>query len=377
LLNRALLNTVPATAAVTRLEEQLGVSDGRPAQRFTLTRTPVYYQPASGEPDLELDVVESEQSRPWQRVEDFYRQERDSEVFVLDETSGGVTFGDGVHGRIPVAGARIIARRYRYGGGSIGNAGEGSVTKLKSVLPSVDSVTNLRAAVGGKDAEALEETKLRASHELRARDRAVSAEDFALLARQTPGVAIQRAYALARKRINPDQTLGDADGAVTVVILPVNDEPTPQPSEAQLKAVCDYLNPRRLITTELYVTGPRYQKINSLQAEIRADANADLKAVTDSAITALLDYFHPLHGGEDGTGWPFGDDIYFGNVYQLLLAVTGVRRVVSLNMALEADVAGGDTTDVACSDTIAIPEGQLIQLPRSVIDLKVVYDNYR
>jgi len=316
-------------------------------------------------------VVESGESKPWQRVEDFYRQTPDSEVYVLDETRGVITFGDGVHGRIPVAGAQVIARRYRYGGGAQGNAGENSVTKLKIVLPSVDSVTNLRGAVGGQDAEALDETKLRAAHELKSRDRAVSADDFALLAKQTPGVAIQRAYALARKKVNEDQTLSEVDGAVTVVILPYNDEETPQPNEAQLKAVCEYLNPRRLITTELYVTGPNYKKIKALNAEIRVDSNADLKEVTDAAFDDLLTYFHPLKGGEAGKGWPFGDDIYFGNVYQRLLMLSGVRRVVSLSIEME------DSSQVAGTDTIEIPEGHLVHLPRSVINLKVVYDNYR
>jgi hypothetical protein len=375
LINRFLLNTVSATAAVTRLEESLGRSDGRPAQRFNLKRTPVYFDPKYDppRPDLTLEVIEPGDEREWDRVDDFYRAAADSRVYQLNESSGTIIFGDGEHGRIPVAGAQIVARRYRYGGGALGNAGAGSVTKLKSVLPSVDSVTNLRATSGGKNAESSVNTKLRAAHDFKSRERAVTAEDFALLAKQTPHVAIQRAYALARRKVTADQTIVEADGAVTVIILPYNKQAEPQPSEAQLKAVGAYLNPRRLITTALYVTGPHYQKIKALKAQIRVDQSADRKAISEAAKKTLSTYFHPLHGGEKGDGWPFGQDIYYGNVYKSLLDLDGVRRVINLDISLEGDGApkGND------GDTIAIDEGALVHLDQRVIDLEVVYDNHR
>lgn len=371
LLTRFLLNTVPATEAVTRLEEVLGNSNGRPAQTFTVKRTPVFYDPQTGAPDLILEIEEGGVTTTWQRVDDFFAQGRDAEVFLLDPTTGGITLGDGVRGRIPGAGALINVKRYRYGGGQDGNAGPGALAKLKSALREVDSVSNLRSASGGSDAESLDNTLLRAPHDLRARDRAVSAEDFALLASQTPGVAIHRAYALARRRLQaPDQPPVEAAGAVTVVVLPINDHPTPQPSEAQIRAVCAHLDPRRLITTELYVTGPRYVEVTRIAAELRVARDGELKAVTDAAVATLLDYFHPLHGGDAGEGWPFGGDIYLGNVYDRLLSVTGVSRALKLELSLR-DVSA----DPACPDLLPIAEGYLIHLPQAVIDLQVVYDN--
>lgn len=371
LLNNFLLNTVPATAAVTRLEESLGTSDGRPDQEFTLARTPVWFDPETEAPDLELEVVESGEARAWTRVDDFFRQGREAEVYLLDPATGTVRFGDAKHGRIPVAGAEIVVRRYRYGGGTAGNAGAGAVSKLRSALPKVDSVTNLRAAVGGADAEPLEEVKLRAPRDLRTRDRAVTAEDFAHLALKTPGVALHRAFALARTRLGDDGTTleRDAGGSVTVVVLPDNaDQETPQPSEAQIREVCDHLNRRRLVTTELWVTGPRYIRVEALEATLRTSEDADLREVEDGAYDGLLTFFHPLWGGEDGKGWPFGTDIYLGNVYDRLLAVGGVRRVVSLDIRLEG------APERTHPDALPVPDGHLVHLPRAVIDLNVGYD---
>jgi len=369
LLNGFYLNTVPATAAVTRIEETLGTSDGRPAQRFTLARRPVYVSPDQGAPDILLEIVEAGRSTAWTRVSDFYGADSHAEVYQLEESTGTVIFGDGIYGRIPVAGASIVARRYRYGGGAQGNVGENTVTRLRTSLSAVDSVTNKRAAAGGSAVETVEHAKLRAPHDLKTRDRAVTAEDFAILAQQTPGVPVHTAYALARRALGPDRvSIVMREGAVTVVILPANPrQEAPQPSEAQLDAVCAYLNQRRLITTELHVTGPRYLSVESLTLTVRALQSADLQQVSDDIYSQLLTYFHPLHGGEDGRGWPFGEDVYLGNIYECLLRVDGVKRVVRLKVKLAGQ-------DVDCEDVLEVPEGHLLHLSRDAIQLQVSYD---
>jgi baseplate J-like protein len=375
---RLLHNTVGATAAVTRFEEVLGTSNGLANQTFRLSRTPVVVDMSQQPPvpDLTIEVRPDTDDVPCVAVTDFFGQDADSSVYVLDASTGTITFGDGLHGRIPLAGGRIVAARYRYGGGAAGNAGPGTITALKSSVPNVDSVTNFRAAAGGADAESLDEAKLRAPHDLRHRERAVTAEDFADLARQTPGVRIQRAFALPLTRAermegsSPPQfeLVKDVPGAVTVVALPENKEETPQPTEDQLRLVCEHLNGRRLITTELYVTGPRYVLVTELAVEVFVRRQADLKAVHDALTSRLLEYFHPLRGGEDGRGWPFGQDIFFGHVYRQVLAVADVTRAQCLAIR---PAAGGE----ACDDYISIPDGALVHMPGSALNLQVSYDS--
>ena len=381
-ISQFLLNTVAATAAVTRTEEVLGASDGRPSQAFKLRRSPVLVLPdaATGELIPQLDLVVTELSLPelWARVDDFYGVGPDEAAYQLDVATGVVTFGDGLHGRIPVAGAQVKALWYRSGGAQVANVGPGTIKTLKSAQPAVDSVTNVRAAAGGADAEALSEVLLRAPHDLRMRDRAVTAQDFAELALQTPGVRIQRAYALPLTSVDFDAMPGpqprprprlrpNTPGAVTVVILPATEDATPQPTEDQLRLVCSHLNSRRLITTELYVIGPRYLTINQLQAEVLVSRKLDLKAVGDALTQCMLDYFHPLYGGEDGLGWPFGQSVYFAHVYRQLLNVAGVTRVLCLSMQAANGIA-------VCSDVLPVNEGELVYLPSSALDLKVSYD---
>lgn len=364
------LNTVPATQAATRLDERLGRSNGRPGQVFRLRKTPVLIDPLTGVPDLKLTLTETDANGAavWTRVNSLFGADRTSPVYLLDPTAGTVTFGDGRTGLIPVAETEIVASRYRYGGGAIGNVAPDTITKLKGRVAGVKAVTNPRAAADGKDAETLDEAKLRAPQDLRTRNRAVSREDFAYLARETPKAAIHKAYALPR-RVPTKTGFDEKDGAVTVVVLPANDQEKPDPSEAQLRAVCAFLEPRRLITTELHVTGPRYTTIGSLAARLTVLPGFDLRAVREAAMAALKGFLHPLTGGSDGTGWPFGEDIFHADLYDRLLAIDGVRRVSGLVLALSDEA---DTDPLA--DVTALPEGHLPYLPRASIDLKVSYD---
>ena len=52
----------------------------------------------------------------WERVRAIADAPPDAGVFTLDETTGVIAFGDGVHGRVPERGSSISAR-YRAGGG--------------------------------------------------------------------------------------------------------------------------------------------------------------------------------------------------------------------------------------------------------------------
>lgn len=362
------LNTVPATQAATRLDDRLGRSNARPAQVFTLPKTPVLIDPATGEPDIELQILEDGQPPDWVRVEDFHASGPEDPHYLLDPATGRITLGDGRRGRIPVADSQVTAVRYRVGGGAIGNVGANLVTKIKGRLRGVKGVTNLRPAHDGSNAEPLDEVRLRAPHDLRTRDRAVSGQDFADLAMQTPGVALHKAFALPRKAVAPDETLVEKDGAVTLLVLPVSEKLTPQPDEDQKRAICRWLEPRRLITTELHIIGPRYALITRLSARLTVRQDFDLGAVQGAVYDSLTDFLDPFTGGEDGTGWPFGQDIYYGDLYERILAVEGVRRASALSVEIDG-VPGDTATDIA-----AVPEGWLPALSRDAIDMVAAFD---
>jgi predicted phage baseplate assembly protein len=344
-------NTIAAVAAQTAADEVLGGSDGTPAQGpFRLGNRPVLERDeplaltrTDGTPvtvaSLQLEVDEGGGFEPWQEVADFVASGPDDPHYVLDHTTGQVTFGDGRTGRIPVANpanpsSNIVARSYSYGGGKGTNVGAGTVTTLRTFAEGVKSATNFAPALGGADEETVDDAKRRAPAMLAARDRAVTADDFVTLALATPQVVVRRAQALPL--YHPEFPDVPVPGVVSVIVVPDGDGPAPLPSDVTLRAVCRHLNAHRLVTNELYVLPPTYRSV-LVTAEIVARPDADLASLRRALAGRIAEYFHPLTGGADGTGWPFGGTIYYSTLCRVLLDVPGVDRIRDNQLTVTLD----------------------------------------
>ena len=350
-------NTAPATQAQTVRDEVLGGSTGLPNQTLPLANTPIL------DGTLQIQVDQGDGFKDWKLVQDFFGSGPNDLVYVLDRTTGQIRLGDGQNGAIPVANANrpnnnIVARTYRYGGGQQGNLAAGALATLVNSITGIDSanVKNLFAAYGGSDEETLDDAKARAPQALRSRDRAVTKPDFEYLAMQAGNVA--RAFAMPL--VHPSFPGVQVPGVVTVIVVPDSTDPSPLPSDGTLRTVCAYLNVRRLLTTELYVIPPTYQKV-MVHAEVIAENSADLAEVTNAVQAALTDYFHPLHGGEDGLGWPFGGTIFFSRVYQKILEIPGVNRIEKVLITLDK------TQYPACQDVPIQPAALLYSTDHEVL----------
>jgi predicted phage baseplate assembly protein len=326
-------NTVPALQAQTVEGEVLGGTSGARSQRWQLANTPV----VKGSVHVVIDDGTGE--REWTIVEDFLGAAPTAEVLVVNRASGEVFAGDGEEGAIPVANAtnpdtNVVAREYRYGGGRRGNVAAGTIKTLATPVDGIDAggVENLFPAAGGRDEEELEEAKRRARRDLRARDRAVTAEDFQFLAEQAGNVKRARALPL----VHPQFPGVRVPGAVTVVVVPDSPSPKPMPSEGTLRAVCAYLDARRLLTTEVFVVAPTYQEV-TVQVELTAADDADAGEVKEAVQAALTTYLDPLRGGDDSEGWPFGGTIRYSKVYQRVFTVPGVDSVNRLVIRLDGE----------------------------------------
>jgi predicted phage baseplate assembly protein len=342
-------NTVAVRQAETVQFEVLGGSTGRRDQVFRLANAPVLKD------SLLLEVDQGNGVELWTRVDDFFGSSRTDQHYVLDRTTGEIRFGDGHNGSIPVANAanpesNIVAREYRFGGGKKGNVAAKAIKTLTTSVSGIDDnqVANLLAAHSGRDEETLGEAKKRAPRSIKSRCRAVTAEDFEYLAMQA--ATIKRAKALPL--FHPDFPGVKVPGVVTVIVVPDGDGPSPTPSEGTLRTVCAYLDQRRLLTTELYVIKPSYQRVE-IQAEVIVNDNADLAEVKKGVEQTIKDYFHPLKGGEDGLGWLFGGAIYYSRVSQRIFTVAGVQSIRTLIITLD-----GEETPF-CSD-VTINEAGLL-----------------
>jgi predicted phage baseplate assembly protein len=336
------INTVPAIQAQTVENEVLGGSSGEPGQRFSFANKPVLN--LAGEPP-QVEIDEGQGWQPWASRPDLLGSGRHDAHFVVNWGDGELRLGDGEHGAVPVANAanpdaNVIARRYRFGGGTAGNVAAQAINNLLTPVAGLDggATSNLFAAAGGANEETLEAARRRAALSLRARERAVTVDDFELLARLAGGV--QRARALPL--VHPQFPGVKVPGAVTVIVVPPRRDDSvpaigtlpPLPSDGLLRTVCQALDARRLLTTELFVIAPRYVKL-SVRATVQADDDADTAALKEAVELALRRYFDPLLGGDDGLGWPFGGPLRYSKIVQKVFAVKGVDSVPELVLTVD------------------------------------------
>lgn len=313
--------------------EYLGTGTGQPRQRAALVHKPVL----SG--SLTLEVEEDGGWRPWQEVDGFHHSREGDRHYRLDTEAGEVRFGDGIHGLAPQIGQRIRARVYQYGGGLDGNVAAGALARLVGV-PGL-KVRNPFPTTGGAAGESIAEALDRIPGELRRRDRAVTASDFAELARMTPGADIGRAECLPR--FYPATRRSETPGVVSVVVWPREDRKhpnAPSPDRATLRAVCAYLDRRRLVTTELYVLPPTYRRIAVAVGLIVAPGHG-VETVRRWVELALRQYLAPLPPyGPGGQGWPLGRRVHGPELEAAALQVEGVEYLESLAVAGWDDTHG-------------------------------------
>jgi predicted phage baseplate assembly protein len=253
-----------------------------------------------------------------------------------------------IHGNVPA--------------GSIhGNVPAGSITKRSETAMPTLQVTNHRAATGGAAAETLEAAQTRARRELKTPFRAVTSGDFELLARATPGLRVARARAIPLYAPQAPQVQTPA--SVTVVVVPYSEAPKPIPSAGFLLTVCRHLDRHRLITTQLHVVRPDYVEVG-VQATVLLRAGFEATSARQRIEAALNTFLHPLQGGPEGTGWPFGRAVYKSEIYQQIEKVDGVDCVE--NVVLTATGAG---ITRSAEGNIIIPPQSLVCSGEYQIDL--------
>jgi predicted phage baseplate assembly protein len=357
--------TVGGTARIINArvvrDEPMGTSDGTAGQRFGLQHRPVL--PWNG---TALTVV-GEGETPWQAVEHFGEQDDSSRSFHIDPVAGEIVFGpmvreaDGAvrqYGKIPPRSSALVMTAYRTGGGRKGNVGVGRIRVLKTSVPYVARVENRRAAVGGAEAESVDEVKVRGPMLLRSRGKAVTAQDFEQL---TLDVAPEVARAHCLTAVDAREA-----GTVRVLIVPhvASDEMDlvrredliPEPETIQ--RIKNHLNRRRLVGTRVVVEPPRYRGVTVVVAlsVLPGYSRTQVKTDVQRALNSLL---HPLTGGPNGTGWPMGRAVQVHEVAAALAPVAGVDmgRKVTVQLFAFDPITGERSTEPA--EVIALARNDL------------------
>lgn len=331
------INAATATQGDRVYTESVGVGDGAPDQEATVARTPVV--PGS----LQLWVGDEE----WTILADVGAAPREgatgSTAATVDWEAGKIRFGSGLNGARPKRGAPIRVS-YEVSAGDAGNVGAGAIS---AVAVTGMKVRNPVPAWGGTAAESIEDAERQVARTLQHNDRLVTVEDFAVLAQRTPGVDIARVDVLpAFHPLAGTSRPGDAPGCVTVMVVPpqrVSGE-APRPTDAALEAVCAWLEPRRLVTTEVLLRGPTYIDVHvSVGIELAVDLSGTSAAEVREAVrVALVNALSPVPTAA-GPGWPLARKVRAQELFVVVANVPGVRAVTDVLLGTAAGTAGDVT----------------------------------
>ena len=362
------VNVVPVEQAISlEAPELLGYGEGRPGQELRLSQRPVLPGSVEIQVAAPADATGVLAWLNWRAIDDLIAAKPAERVFVLDPESGTIRFGDGLHGLMPLPGEAIRCRSYRHGGGVAGNVGAGRINRILSgnsaVLAANLKVSNALAAEGGADAETVAQASERLPQLLRHNDRAVGRDDFADLALQTPCAGIGRAHCLPRHL--PQQRLDEIPGVVTLIVIPAYDPlhpDEPMPDRDQLQRVCAWLEPRRLVTTELFITPPTYVRL-SVAVAVEAEPEVGEETLRRQVELALRQLLAPLPPyGPDGQGWPFGRDVGERDLEAAVLRVQGVRLVNGVLITAQAVDAFGRISKTTSLQRLPLEAWQLPSL---------------
>ncbi|GAB4525705.1 MAG: hypothetical protein OHK0046_41800 [Anaerolineae bacterium] len=362
------INAARVIQALAVESERLGVGTGVPNQTFKVTNTPVimasndpHQTSAPGEHAFQIQIADTREGwQPWTYTDDLYGAKPEDKVYSLDPESGVVTFGDGLRGKRPPRGAGIRIS-YEYGGGPAGDVAIGAINKSSS-LPGGIKVGNPVRTWGASAEETVVEGEKRIPSTLRHRNRLVTAEDFHEITRRTPGVEIGRVEVLPLYNpLSEAASPYNNPGFVTLLIVPehpVEQLEPPDPTRSFLQTIAQWLNPKRLITTQMFILGPRFIQV-TVSMGIQVLPGQDSFMVRKRVQDAIRRYLSPTIGGPEltqmdgtrrGTGWPLESRLYRQDLAAVAARVEGVRFVDPANVLLGRVSPDGSTISEIDSD---------------------------
>ncbi len=344
-VTHVLLNTVNAVNLVKFTQERFS-GQGVPNQVLQLARRPIYVHPSEQDQqffprperfrDLDVHVTESSgASSRWVPpvTGKMVTAGKNDRVFEVDPVDGTLKFGNGIRGRmVPVGTHNVHVKTYYGVPGAKGNVGTHEVI-VADGLGDVH-VTNLLPATGGRDPEAIDDIMRRAPSILTSRDRAVTRQDFEIIAREASGE-------VSRAACSGDMGL---DGTVGVVILPHRREgeiiPDPFLATSTRDHVERYLARRSLINVQPKVRLATFMPID-VSLTVRLRGNANPITVREAASIWVRRFLDPYDGGLDRSGWPFGGTLYAQDFARLVSEIFEVRHVSGVALYDRTAAAAG------------------------------------
>jgi hypothetical protein len=140
--------------------------------------------------------------------------------------------------------------------------------------------------------------------------------------------------------------------------------------QSLLDEIRNELDKRRLLTARVSVAEASYKKIAVQNITLHLKQDALEAEVVKAAKEELSRFFHPLIGGRDGEGWPFGRNVYLSEIIERLAGLSGVDFVEP-----------GKTPIVVIDSETGVAEAQpgnrVMLKPFELVDFRILETDFR
>lgn len=266
----------------------------------------------------------------WTPVESFFVSQPDDRYYQIDYNEGIVTFGDGVHGRIPCSSSGDHIRIcYSIGGGSCGNVPAGTVSGSQFALGLVTEITNPMPLYGGNDMEQLSAALQRTAADFQNGGRCVTAQDYEEITRRT-----ERSILKVKCIAGYNAEGAHERGSVTILIL--RSDFSQESSgfylvQEKLRREIQSRCAASLSPNKCYIIHPHYIRICVTARVLVADSSRMFR-MKEQILQKVAAFLHPITGNFDGDGWEIGEIPNWRQIENAIRSIRGVSYVESLMM---------------------------------------------
>ncbi|MEG0616606.1 MAG: baseplate J/gp47 family protein [Oscillospiraceae bacterium] len=291
---------VIVTKAGMEGELNLGITDGCAEQQFEFSADNVFV--------LRLALVQTDNKGVnritlWDECDDLSKASCDSQMFTYNARTHTVSFGDGIHGLQPQQGQTVIAVTVKTSVLSAGNVLRGQLNTLDFPKQDNIKVYNIANATGGIQKQSSEELMPLIESKLKKATRTVTKQDICELVLETPGLQIDSVAVVPMREYCEAYDVQYKPNTIVVAVKPHTAKTRPQLSEVYRRRIREYLEPSRLLTTEINVVSAQYVGISVFGRIALTENNEQNKAKVKAKIEKLID---TVQTGEFGRGTDYG-----------------------------------------------------------------------
>jgi hypothetical protein len=337
-LQRIGLNVLPVVQQQAISEPADDWGRNLPDQTYTLANAGLIFPPS---PAVSVQLSEQGTWQQWSETSDLESCGPNDRCFLLDPVTQTLTFGNGVNGAMPPAGATLLVE-YKASAGVAGNLPSGvswSVAGIAGVFGSNSAPTS-----GGVDARGLTQLQVIARQRSLADHPLIAASDLTSAADAFADLGVTRTAELAQ-----DALPRGVQGRRVLIAVGQHDLDSDETEPAAwLAEIRRRLVQRLPLGQSLEVIAPQYVEVG-ISAELIAARNTDPAAVQQAAITRLEAALAIVSDEPGQPVWPFGREITVLMVKGWLRNVDGVARVVSVTLRQDGTETAGAPVRLAAA----------------------------